>query len=98
MRMRNAVRGSSLKAPLYYWSFSLLLIFLLAHVAESVLGEDGICNIFAFVPFTIEYVISEWCLVSIVCISETTAQSTFVDLMPLSTEIKKCNTLKSILC
>lgn len=52
--MRNARRGS-LGAPLY-WLFSILLVSLLAPFTESAIGEDGICNIFAFVPFTIEYV------------------------------------------
>lgn len=55
--MRNASRGS-VEAPALHWLFSLLLVVsLLAPTAESAIGdEDGLCNIFAFVPFTIEYV------------------------------------------
>jgi hypothetical protein len=56
--MRNAGRGS-LGAPLS-WMFSLLLIVsLLAPFTESAITEDGICNLFAFVPFTIGYVPSK---------------------------------------
>jgi hypothetical protein len=54
--MRNDGRGS-LKAPLHCLFSLLLVVSLLAPTAESAIGdEDGICNIFAFVPFTDGYV------------------------------------------
>jgi hypothetical protein len=36
-------------------SFCLLIFFSLAAFVESAIGEDGLCNIFTYAPFTIGY-------------------------------------------
>jgi hypothetical protein len=60
MRMRRKSARGSPQGVLLDCFFSLLLwvSWLALPFAESAAigGEDGVCNLFAFVPFTIEYV------------------------------------------
>jgi hypothetical protein len=41
-------------------AFFFLLFLSLAPFVESTIGEDGLCNLFTYVPFTIGYVPYAW--------------------------------------